>query len=276
MRLPRAHYSTLTTPSLLTDRANIYKQIAIALKPGAWRKAGLATVISKMVDGGGERDEVEVPEPLSGSIQVSVEPSVAADPVEEPIQVLAEPSADVAEHLVVDHEGDIGVLEEGVGREQTQAQLHAPPEATANVGALRKATAAVMAAVTFQTTPRRNVGVEDAAAASASLIASIFGGSKKRRQRSEAEAEHRAAQQLQAAWRGAQGRVATKNERIGKTEMWAADDNGANQASERLRSAVGLPLLPLGSSAPRGGSSARNASNTSMAQKLPPRQELSA
>ena len=44
-------------------RANIYKQIAIALKPGAWRMAGLATIVSKMADGSGEREMVEVKEP---------------------------------------------------------------------------------------------------------------------------------------------------------------------------------------------------------------------
>ena len=47
-----------TPKHLLTGEANIYKQIAIALKPGAWRKAGLATVIRKMSDGGGERTPI--------------------------------------------------------------------------------------------------------------------------------------------------------------------------------------------------------------------------
>ena len=35
--------------------ANVYKQIAVALKPGAWRKAGLATIVPKLAQGGGER-----------------------------------------------------------------------------------------------------------------------------------------------------------------------------------------------------------------------------
>ena len=47
-----------TPEHLLTGDTNVYKQIAIALKPGRWRKAGLATVVSKMVKGGGERKPV--------------------------------------------------------------------------------------------------------------------------------------------------------------------------------------------------------------------------
>ena len=43
-----------TPKHLLTGEANVYKQIAIALKPGAWRRAGLATVLIKMGEGGGE------------------------------------------------------------------------------------------------------------------------------------------------------------------------------------------------------------------------------
>ena len=44
-----------TPKHLLTGESNVYKQIAIALKPGAFRAAGLATVIGKMGEGGGER-----------------------------------------------------------------------------------------------------------------------------------------------------------------------------------------------------------------------------
>ena len=51
-----------TPKHLLTGEANVYKQIAIALKPGAWRAAGLATVALKMGEGGGERQPIELME----------------------------------------------------------------------------------------------------------------------------------------------------------------------------------------------------------------------
>ena len=50
-----------TPKHLLTGKANVYQQIAIALKPGAWRIAGLATVALKMGEGGGERLPIELP-----------------------------------------------------------------------------------------------------------------------------------------------------------------------------------------------------------------------
>ena len=50
-----------TPRHLLTGNANVYKQIAIALKPGAWRDAGLATVALKMSEGGGERRPINLP-----------------------------------------------------------------------------------------------------------------------------------------------------------------------------------------------------------------------
>ena len=43
-----------TPKHLLSRDAHVYKEIAIALKPGAWRVAGLATVIIKMCEGSGE------------------------------------------------------------------------------------------------------------------------------------------------------------------------------------------------------------------------------
>ena len=50
-----------TPKHLLTGEANVYQQIAIALKPGAWRIAGLATVALKLGEGGGERLPIELP-----------------------------------------------------------------------------------------------------------------------------------------------------------------------------------------------------------------------
>ena len=53
-----------TPKHLLTGDANIYKKIAIALKPGDWRAAGLASVIRAMRESsGGERQPVFVDEP---------------------------------------------------------------------------------------------------------------------------------------------------------------------------------------------------------------------
>ena len=53
-----------TPRHLLVGDANIYKQIALALKTGAWRAAGLATVIGKIREsGGGDRHPIHVDEP---------------------------------------------------------------------------------------------------------------------------------------------------------------------------------------------------------------------
>ena len=53
-----------TPKHLLTGDANIYKKIAIAIKPGDWKAAGLACVIRAMRDSsGGERQPVHVDEP---------------------------------------------------------------------------------------------------------------------------------------------------------------------------------------------------------------------
>lgn len=41
---------------MLTGRANIYQQIAISLKGGAWRPAGLAKLAIEIAKGGGPRD----------------------------------------------------------------------------------------------------------------------------------------------------------------------------------------------------------------------------
>ena len=60
-------WNDCTPNHLLKGDANIYKQIAIALKPGAWRKAGLATVVGKMAKGGGERQPVVTTLPAAAS-----------------------------------------------------------------------------------------------------------------------------------------------------------------------------------------------------------------
>lgn len=52
-----------TPKHLLTGEANIYKQIANPLKPGRWRKAGLAMVALKLAEGGGEREQRHIDEP---------------------------------------------------------------------------------------------------------------------------------------------------------------------------------------------------------------------
>ena len=53
-----------TPKHLLTGDANIYKKIAIALKPGDWRAAGLASVIRAMRESSGiERQPIFVDEP---------------------------------------------------------------------------------------------------------------------------------------------------------------------------------------------------------------------
>jgi hypothetical protein len=85
---------------LLTGEANVYKQIAIALKPGAWRRAGLATVLIKMGEGGGERQPVNVlelmappqdaspplPEDLEASVTIALAPSVASSAQDDPAE----------------------------------------------------------------------------------------------------------------------------------------------------------------------------------------------
>lgn len=53
-----------TPKHLLVGEANIYKQIALALKPEKWRIAGLAAVMRKMIESSGaERHPVHVDEP---------------------------------------------------------------------------------------------------------------------------------------------------------------------------------------------------------------------
>ena len=49
-----------TPRHLLKGDANVYRQIAFPLKPGAWRAAGLATVLVNMAKGGGKRQPVDV------------------------------------------------------------------------------------------------------------------------------------------------------------------------------------------------------------------------
>jgi hypothetical protein len=49
-----------TPKHLLQGDANVYRQIAIALKPGEWRKAGLVTVLDKMRSFDGKRKVIEV------------------------------------------------------------------------------------------------------------------------------------------------------------------------------------------------------------------------
>ena len=44
-----------TPPWLLKGDANVYRQIAIALKGGAWRPAGLAKLAKELAKGGGNR-----------------------------------------------------------------------------------------------------------------------------------------------------------------------------------------------------------------------------
>ena len=89
-----------TPKHLLTGEANVYKQIAIALKPGAWRRAGLATVLIKMGEGGGERQPVNVlelmappqdaspplPEDLEASVTIALAPSVASSAQDDPAE----------------------------------------------------------------------------------------------------------------------------------------------------------------------------------------------
>ena len=54
-------YSEGWTPEhLLQGEANVYRQGAVALKPGPWRAAGLVTVMARLASGGGEREPVEL------------------------------------------------------------------------------------------------------------------------------------------------------------------------------------------------------------------------
>jgi hypothetical protein len=63
-----------TPKHLLKGDANVYKQIAMALKPGEWRNAGLVTVLEKMRTFDGERKiiKVDASEPFSPSQQLPI------------------------------------------------------------------------------------------------------------------------------------------------------------------------------------------------------------
>ena len=52
-----------TPKHLLQGAAAVYTQIAIALKAGAWRRAGLVALAFKLAEGGGERAPVDLDEP---------------------------------------------------------------------------------------------------------------------------------------------------------------------------------------------------------------------
>ena len=69
-----------TPKHLLAGEANVYKQIAIALKPGAWRAAGLATVFMKMVEDGGERMPIEVSSPPAEAYPMVLEMGASTRP----------------------------------------------------------------------------------------------------------------------------------------------------------------------------------------------------
>ena len=66
---------------LLKGDANVYKQIAVALKGGAWRPAGLSIVASKLAKGGGSRDHwrAEPQEPAAEKVQVHDCPATSPD-----------------------------------------------------------------------------------------------------------------------------------------------------------------------------------------------------
>jgi hypothetical protein len=49
-----------TPKHLLAGEANVYRQIAMAIKPGPFRPAGLAIVLGKLSEGGGERAPIEL------------------------------------------------------------------------------------------------------------------------------------------------------------------------------------------------------------------------
>jgi hypothetical protein len=46
-----------TPRHLLTGKANVYQQIANPLRPGLWRKAGLARIAINLAGGGGKREQ---------------------------------------------------------------------------------------------------------------------------------------------------------------------------------------------------------------------------
>jgi hypothetical protein len=79
-----------TPKHLLTGEANVYKQIAIALKPGAWRAAGLATVALKMGEGGGERQPIELMEEveeagLAAHVPAQLQTQISGHPPPRPV-----------------------------------------------------------------------------------------------------------------------------------------------------------------------------------------------
>jgi hypothetical protein len=67
-----------TPKYLLKGDANVYKQIAIALKPGEWRKAGLVTVLDKMRTFDGERKVINMG-PCDSLAPASYEPKGRPD-----------------------------------------------------------------------------------------------------------------------------------------------------------------------------------------------------
>lgn len=73
-----------TPTHLKIGPANIYKQIALALKPGLWRAAGLATVLSKLSEGASERVPIELSEEaeekaLKEHVPAVLQPKATAD-----------------------------------------------------------------------------------------------------------------------------------------------------------------------------------------------------
>ena len=73
-----------TPKHLLTGDANVYKQIAMALKPGPFRAAGLAVVLNKMGEGGGERAPIELSAEveeagMAAYIPAQLQPKATAD-----------------------------------------------------------------------------------------------------------------------------------------------------------------------------------------------------
>ena len=70
-----------TPKRLLTGEANVYNQIAMALKPGPFRAAGLAVVIGKMAEGGGKRMPIELSAEAEEESLAEYEPAKLATPV---------------------------------------------------------------------------------------------------------------------------------------------------------------------------------------------------
>jgi hypothetical protein len=68
-----------TPKYLLKGDANVYKQIAIALKPGEWRTAGLVTVLDKMRTFDGERKVINVDITTAGECESTAHPSASAN-----------------------------------------------------------------------------------------------------------------------------------------------------------------------------------------------------